>query len=222
MIREVVELQDTFNSLVDEEWRNKQYKWNRYVWVECAELMESLDFKHWKHQDIDWENVKVELVDILHFVLSSAIGTFGKDVTIEIVKKANNNISRRLDDIEEFRGKVDELVYLASSICVKKDVTTQKYQTMFEIIFQLWDSVFLLYPMYEYVSIFRVYIVKNVLNKFRQDNGYKEGNYKKIWNGVEDNVVAMEQSRKFTGKDGLFDFVYAQLSKEYQKVLSNG
>jgi hypothetical protein len=30
---------------------------------------------------------------------------------------------------------------------------------------------------------------KNILNQFRQDHGYKEGSYVKIWNGQEDNVV---------------------------------
>ena len=33
-----------------------------------------------------------------------------------------------------------------------------------------------------------MYVGKNVLNRFRQANGYKEGTYIKIWNGEEDNV----------------------------------
>ena len=33
------------------------------------------------------------------------------------------------------------------------------------------------------------YVSKNVLNIFRQQHGYKEGTYIKIWNGEEDNVV---------------------------------
>jgi hypothetical protein len=35
-------------------------------------------------------------------------------------------------------------------------------------------------------------VAKNVLNRFRQDNGYKEGSYQKTWNGKEDNVVMLE------------------------------
>ena len=31
------------------------------------------------------------------------------------------------------------------------------------------------------------YIGKNVLNFFRQDHGYKDGTYIKVWNGKEDN-----------------------------------
>jgi hypothetical protein len=36
-------------------------------------------------------------------------------------------------------------------------------------------------------ELYRQYVGKNVLNFFRQDHGYKEGTYNKIWNGREDN-----------------------------------
>lgn len=36
---------------------------------------------------------------------------------------------------------------------------------------------------------FTQYVSKNVLNLFRQENGYKTGTYVKIWQGEEDNVV---------------------------------
>ena len=38
-------------------------------------------------------------------------------------------------------------------------------------------------------QLYRLYVGKNILNQFRQDHGYKEGNYIKVWNGEEDNVV---------------------------------
>ena len=33
---------------------------------------------------------------------------------------------------------------------------------------------------------------KNVLNFFRQDNGYKDGSYIKLWDGKEDNQHLVE------------------------------
>ena len=57
--------------------------------------------------------------------------------------------------------------------------------------------------------------MKNVLNKFRQDNGYKEGTYRKIWNGKEDNVVLSEiLSRGIYGMDE----IYANLQKAYSEI----
>ena len=39
-------------------------------------------------------------------------------------------------------------------------------------------------------ELYKRYVVKNQLNTFRQRHGYKEGSYIKLWNTVEDNVVA--------------------------------
>jgi len=41
-------------------------------------------------------------------------------------------------------------------------------------------------------ELYELYIGKNILNKFRQEHGYKDGSYIKIWNGKEDNVVMQE------------------------------
>ena len=38
-------------------------------------------------------------------------------------------------------------------------------------------------------TLYKLYIGKNILNKFRQDHGYKDNSYIKIWNGKEDNVI---------------------------------
>jgi hypothetical protein len=38
-------------------------------------------------------------------------------------------------------------------------------------------------------ALYQLYVGKNILNKFRQDHGYKDGSYIKIWNGKEDNVA---------------------------------
>ena len=41
-------------------------------------------------------------------------------------------------------------------------------------------------------ALFDLYIGKNVLNRFRQDNGYKSGTYQKVWSGREDNEHLIE------------------------------
>ncbi|MCW1349087.1 dUTP diphosphatase, partial [Campylobacter jejuni] len=39
---------------------------------ECAELIDSFAWKHWKNisSPTNWENVRIEIVDIWHFILS--------------------------------------------------------------------------------------------------------------------------------------------------------
>ena len=64
-------------------------------------------------------------------------------------------------------------------------------------------------------KLFKIYVAKNVLNKFRQDNGYKDGTYKKIWNGREDNAVLNEILSQNISK---IDEIYTKLSDEYKKL----
>ena len=55
-------------------------------------------------------------------------------------------------------------------------------------------------------ALYKLYIGKNILNQFRQDHGYKEGSYIKIWNGEEDNVTmqrVLEENEDVT-PDGLY------------------
>jgi len=59
-----------------------------------------------------------------------------------------------------------------------------------ELIGQFWECVDAVGMSFD--EVYRLYIGKNALNQFRQQHGYKEGTYKKVWNGKEDNVVMQE------------------------------
>ena len=65
-------------------------------------------------------------------------------------------------------------------------------------------------------ELFRLYIGKNVLNFFRQNHGYKDGSYIKIWNGREDNEYLAEILASLSpDEEGFADRVYAQLQAIY-------
>ncbi len=83
---------------------------------ESAEAIDSLNWKWWKNSPDDWENIKVELVDMLHFWVS---------------------------------------------MCTVADLNAK--------------------------DVMNLYFKKNELNHHRQNNGYKEGNYDKYKDGIEDN-----------------------------------
>jgi dimeric dUTPase (all-alpha-NTP-PPase superfamily) len=76
-------------------------------------------------------------------------------------------------------------------------------------------------------DIFKSYIGKNVLNTFRQANGYKEGKYIKIW---DTNPEDLQEDNDFLQKylasspvapEEIFDAAYNYLTVRYQKVLEN-
>ncbi|MFV9616032.1 MAG: dUTP diphosphatase, partial [Gammaproteobacteria bacterium] len=65
-------------------------------------------------------------------------------------------------------------------------------------------------------ELYEIYVGKNVLNMFRQDNGYKEGSYNKVWNGREDNEYLAEIMKALDADSLSFqDDVYAALSRNY-------
>ena len=69
-IAEMLQLQDRMNSAVNPTWRQAGYPYLRAVVVEGAEGMEHNGWKWWKRQTQDLGQLKLELVDILHFYLS--------------------------------------------------------------------------------------------------------------------------------------------------------
>ena len=67
-------------------------------------------------------------------------------------------------------------------------------------------------------ELFRQYVGKNTLNFFRQDHGYKEGSYIKIWNGEEDNeVLAILVNKLDASADDFQQQLYAALKEKYPK-----
>jgi dimeric dUTPase (all-alpha-NTP-PPase superfamily) len=87
---------------------------------ESCEAIDSLSWKWWKKMDDDWDNLKIELVDMLHFWVS---------------------------------------------MCLVAKMTPD--------------------------DVFDLYFKKNELNHKRQDQGYKEGTYQKVVDGVEDNKTIL-------------------------------
>ncbi len=64
---------------------------------ESAEAIDSLNWKWWKHDADDWDNVKIELIDILHFWVSMATvaGLTAEEVFELYAKKNKLNHTRQ-------------------------------------------------------------------------------------------------------------------------------
>lgn len=74
----------------------------RAIKAEVQELEESISWKWWRKDQTDLQNVRVELIDIFHFVLSAAIvsGMNGADFSTVYYEK------RRLNYDRQFKGFV--------------------------------------------------------------------------------------------------------------------
>src|SRR5690606_40296689 len=68
----------------------------------------------------------------------------------------------------------------------------------------------------DWKNLYCQYVGKNVLNFFRQDHGYKEGTYRKLWNGREDNEHLVEIMSSLDSEAETFQHrLYASLKDRY-------
>ncbi len=194
------ELQDAMNTRVNEDWRLKHFEWYRAIWVESAELMDHYGWKWWKHQKPDIEQVKLELIDIWHFGLSLLLerDTSVPIILMELEEALGSNKSDNFKDILE-----DFTLYTLS----EKDFSIPLFVALLESVDMSFDDLYC------------GYVGKNVLNFFRQDHGYQEGTYQKIWDGKEDNEHLVELVKKLDSSDRQFsDKLYAGLKARYSKL----
>lgn len=208
-IKQLFLLQDKFNKEVNPNWITANYSWETAIFVETSELIDSLGYKWWKHTVPDMDNSRVELVDILHFLLSKlmTIMTMEKGVDLLTTSLSGYDFSLGSDGLSKLISK--SLIKMNSELTLGNfEEAVNWFSFVASIMFDNFDDVF------------NLYMVKNVLNKFRQNNGYKEGTYKKHWNFngdvVEDNKVA-----ESILKNGITDFekVYSKLETIYSETV---
>lgn len=221
----MVQLQNQLNDATNgEKWKEgitqnaRVIDWKRCIYMECAEMVDSFSWKHWKslNQEADWDNLQIEVIDVWHFIMSLAIEDYSKNLKGGIEELAINIAhlpafskidvtNSAFDTQENVIKKVEDVIRLS---LVEENFELEK----------LIESFFDLAVMsgLDLQSLYRLYVGKNILNQFRQDNGYKDGSYIKIWDGKEDNVV-MKRIWEENG-DIKPNLLYTELEKTYNSL----
>lgn len=174
-------LQDGMNRKVNPQWLSANYAYLRAAMIESVEGIEHHGWKWWKAQHKDLPQLQMELVDIWHFALSSIIIQFEGDIeqsSSTIAQQlASNTTSVTFDgrDYDFTRLDILDNLQLMAGLCAANRFDVPLFIKIVEQADMNADE------------LYRQYVGKNVLNFFRQDNGYKEGSYLKLWNGREDN-----------------------------------
>lgn len=89
---------DLYEVISDPEIKRKWFlNFERALSQEISEAIDCLDWKWWKKDSDDWDNIKIELVDMLHFWVSmcTIAGLSAKEVIDLYFKKNNLNHSRQ-------------------------------------------------------------------------------------------------------------------------------
>ena len=165
----MLEMQGAMNARVNPDWRQANNAWYRAIWTECAEMLDHYGWKWWKHQQPDLEQVQLELVDIMHFAMSDYLLRDTDNEAIAIRIEAELSDPRQSTDIRQ------AIELMAQTTIERKSMHFSDFANIMALIDMDFDQ------------LYRMYIGKNVLNFFRQDHGYKEGSYIKVWQDREDN-----------------------------------
>lgn len=215
---QLVAAQDELNELTVPNWKNKRNKFE-YITeaiLELVELVTESNVKHkwWKKEQAasvnDW-NVKIELIDALHFIMSAHIlairevADFGGNseeyrtqieqqlhnvgtasfIGSDVVKLAGGELPPQLVNADGWLNYEQFVKQIISGFSVYMDSNLNYidlYRYSFVNILEMVNSIGL-----TSLEISAVYTAKMTLNQIRQSSGYKDGSYVKVVDGVEDN-----------------------------------
>lgn len=210
--RIMLALQSKMNARVNPQWIAAAYPYLRAVVVEGAEAMEHHGWKWWKKQECDLEQLQMELVDIWHFTLSHILLENRGDEASSLAQLlALGNTEQTL--------QFDNKSYTINGLdTVAKLELNTGLACAGRISLPLFDALLTDCKM-DWNALFCQYVGKNVLNFFRQDNGYKEGTYRKTWHDDrEDNEHLVEVMGELDASHAEFQHqLYESLKDRYQR-----
>lgn len=186
------------------EWQTQEYPWLTAMLTETAELVEQLSpiWKWWKKGDVNsisLQQIQMEVVDVWHFILSDILQQMWDEMELEsfddipFLGTSGHKtyyfaiLSIRAHPLElgpivEFEKAIDNAQKFVSA-CLAEGRDPGVYLRYF---FNLVSNVGL-----DVDTLYKKYVGKAELNKFRWANGYGD-TYRKVWGEKEDNVVLSE------------------------------
>lgn len=184
----------------------------RWIYLGVAKLIENILL------EMDHDKFKVELVDIWHFLVNYLLMHDNIDNCIKIIYQnmdgyhIDYKLPIKLDT--ENNQNIDEILFPYEEFMAYALLKTDSKEYKTELVkrfFTCLNSAGMTFQ-----DLYTLYIWKNVLNKFRQDHGYKEGTYKKIWSNWQEDNVTMHYILN-QNPDLSYEEIYNELEKEYNK-----
>lgn len=173
MMSQMFALQSGFNAVVGSDKSVNTWQWRLASLVELGEAADHNGYKWWKSQDPNLAAVRMELVDILHFVISDSILN-GINPSTAVDACTRNEELRNFESIDH--------AFVVAFRQLTGDALDQ------------WSGLRIICDMFSMSlsDLYQSYVKKNVLNLVRQMFGYKNKNahYVKVdENGIEDNEL---------------------------------
>lgn len=246
MLKEMFKMQKFLNDETNGvEWlegktnKGKEINWMRCFRLELAEAIDqSTNWKHWKNtigveqysfiENSGATNFKVEIADAWHFIMSEIIARGWEDYFnsdklfdgIKIEKISNKELIELTEEVNFLSFTYERRIKLIKNI-VKYNPSYRDYKNdigLIDMLDLVEKFVILTLSVMSLKELYELYIVKNGLNFFRQENGYKDGTYIKEWGPekIEDNVFLDKYLKD--GNEIKLSSIKDYLLKEYKRL----
>lgn len=171
-----INLQCDVNDMLDPNWMSERRPYLLAAVSEIGELASSTGSMWWIKNELD-NNILLECADILAFVLSHEIRATS---SIEGVaeKMVNSILDNRILERESGPSLSTLIVELAENISDFCSVISKLQHILYIVGYSMDD-------------LLTVHKHKSMLNMHRFKNGYADGTYTKVINGVEDNEALL-------------------------------
>lgn len=207
----MVRMQDELNKQVFADWRHRNLAWHRAIYIEAGEYLDHLGtWKWWKKGSPDLAQARMELIDIWHFGISWYMDHLRLDTQEEVSGVLSRQFSYFMEHAEADLSRLEitpEVHHEFVDALVKAAGGGEFNISAFTSLMVCCDLSF--------EDLYRGYVGKNMLNRFRQSNGYKAGTYVKVWAGKEDNVHLDEILQSLPLDEQLPHAVYSALRQRY-------
>jgi hypothetical protein len=232
-----LDVQNELNVKLSSEWKEKAWPYTDAIFTEATEAYNHLNWEWWRatNRTIDWDQVKLEWVDVVHFLLSEVI--VGKH-EVEFLKiltyHEDSNKPAETFDVTRIKEGIKNVIVnileyehliLSGEWVFAEDSFQNVLVYFFEVVKQLGLTI---------QEFYTLFIGKVCLNQLRWKNGYKKGiyapnslglgskeHYVKIWDGKEDNVWLAEHAATLDPADPEFkNILFSALEAKYKEVYS--
>lgn len=209
MLLDMLSYQTQLNDVMKPDWRVTRMHYLRASSVEVGECHDHNAYKWWKKQEVNLPQIQLELIDMTHFIISEiarAVNEPAKE------GQALLDAWHKPEPVIRFDEKDYVVAEQPTEICLDL-MGAMGYvgRFSFSLLRRLMDDFKLTGETW-----YNTYISKSVLNLFRQHNGYKTGEYIKVWSGREDNEFLAEEMETWTPDQGA-DELYRKMAILYKE-----
>jgi hypothetical protein len=217
VLGEMLRTQEMINLVaIGQHWRTANCNFRLAIAQECAEGIDHLGWKWWTSKQPNMEAAKVEVIDIVHFALADTLQQKGEASFEELAESLFNSWIYRTSDIivagQTFDPKNMSVVDGFQAIATLAGLG----KVDFGLIVWVGERLSM-----DFEALAKLYRQKATLNLFRQQHGYKEGKYIKMWGkDLEDNDYMQQVSAQIDWSDPrAATHLNALLERAYAQVL---